>query len=165
MKIEVDLNDILGDENGVETLQESVRRQVIEALTRNIREGVQKQITTETARVINEELQAAIRERMPAIVDDLLNAEYRSVDRWGDQAKEPTTFRAELVKAIHEQMVYKPARYENEKSTFTKAVDAVVGAKMEEFRAAYIRQVDAQFVADAMKYASDKLTERLGIKK
>lgn len=29
MKIEIDLNDILGDEYGGETLQESARRQVI----------------------------------------------------------------------------------------------------------------------------------------
>ena len=54
MKVEIDLNDILGDEYGAETLQESVRRQVIDNLTLVIKEGVEKKIEAEVARVINQ---------------------------------------------------------------------------------------------------------------
>lgn len=36
MKIEIDLNEILGDETGVETLADSVRRQVTDKLSREI---------------------------------------------------------------------------------------------------------------------------------
>jgi hypothetical protein len=124
MKIEIGPNDILGDEYGTETLQESVRRQVIENLTRTIKGGIGKKIDIEVARILNEELQKVITEKMPAIVDDVLSAEYIPVDRWGGSKGTPTTFRAELVKAINEQMQYKPARYDSDKNAFTRAVDA-----------------------------------------
>jgi len=44
MKIEIDLNDILGDETGAETLQDSIKRQVIEKFTREIKAGISKRI-------------------------------------------------------------------------------------------------------------------------
>jgi hypothetical protein len=53
MKIEIDLNDILGDEWGTETLADSVRRQVVEKLTQTVKEGVAKKIDHEVSRVIN----------------------------------------------------------------------------------------------------------------
>jgi hypothetical protein len=101
---------------------------------------------------------------MPGIINDLLSAEYVSIDRWGDRQDKPTTFRKELVKSIHEQMVYKKAQYDSDKNAFTKAVDEVVAEKIKEFKADFVKQVDAQFVAEAMAFATAKLKERLGVK-
>ena len=103
MKIEIDLNEILGDENGVETLQESVRRKVIESLEKSIKAGVQRQIGKATTRVIDETLRAAVTDRMPAILDEILTSEYVPVNRYGERAG-PTTFKKELVREINEQM-------------------------------------------------------------
>jgi len=164
MKVEIDLNDILGDKYGAETLQESVRRQVIESLTNTIKEGVGKQIDTEVSRILNDEIRTAVKSRMDEIVADLLNAEYVTCDRYGDRSRTPTTFRKELVKAIHEQMAYKKADSDWHKNAFTKAVDDVISDNVSQFKAEFSKKVDAQFVADCMKHAATKLQERLGVK-
>lgn len=164
MKIEIDLNDILGDENGVETLQESVWRQCIETLTRDIQSGVTKRINDETTRILNDELQKAVVERMPTIVEDVMTTEYTPVDRYGSRERRSTTFRAEIIAAIADQMIYKPARYDSDKTVFTKAVDAAVAEKLAQFKADYNKAVDAQFTAAALEYAAQKLREKLGIK-
>lgn len=163
MKIEIDLNDILGDENGAETLQESVRRQVVDSLSTSIRKGVQSRINEETTRIMNEELQKVLIEQMPALVDDVMNTAYTPVSSYG-QRSEPTTFRNELVKAIGSNMVYKKAQYDSDKSAFTKAVDAVIGEQVAAFKKSFDAMVDAEFKRDALTYAVTKLSERLNIK-
>lgn len=163
MKVEIDLNDIMGDEYGAETLQESIRRHVVESLTKTIKEGVGRQIEIEVARILKEEISAAVKGRMGEIVADLLDAEYVTCDRYGDRSRTPTTFRKELVKAIHEQMKYVKAD-DWHKNAFTKAVDDTVGENVKEFKAEFSKRVDAQFVAECMKHATANLQERLGIK-
>lgn len=166
MKIEIDLNDIFGgDEEGRgETMQESIQRQVIEAVTRDVKAALKKRIDEETSRAINDALQAAVKDQMPALVDDLMNAEFQPVDRYGSRSA-ATTFRAELIKAIHENMVYKKTQYNSDASAFTKAVDAVISANVNKFQQEFNREVDAQFVAQAMAFATEKLRERLNLPK
>lgn len=164
MKIEIDLNDILGDEYGSETLQESVRRQVIDNLTKTLEIGVGKKIDTEINALINEEIKTAITAKMPEIFDDLLNAEYNVVDRYGDRQKEKTTIRKELVKIISEQMVYSKKSYDSDKNVFTRAVDKCLEEHLSAFRSEFNRQIDTQFVAEAMAFATKKMQERLGVK-
>lgn len=161
MKIEIDLNDILGDEYGAETLQDSVHRQVVESLTKTIKEGVGKKIDHEVSRVISEEIRAAVTVQMPRIVEDLLSAEYVAIDRWGSRGSEPTTFRKELVKSINAEMVYSKQEYDSKKNAFSLAVDQVIAARTADFKAEFNKQVDAKFIADAMAFATAKLKERL----
>lgn len=61
MKIEIDLNQILGDESGVETLQESVRRQVVEKLSYEVRQNIAKKIDAEVAVCINESIKEGLK--------------------------------------------------------------------------------------------------------
>jgi hypothetical protein len=164
MKIEIDLNDILGDEEGVETLADSVRRQVIDKLTKTIKDGIQNQLDREVSRVIREGMEEAVKTQMPALIDDLMNATYKPVDTWGSRS-EPTTFRAELIKAIHAQMTYKKEEYESRRNAFTTAVDSVIATKVAQFKAGFDSTVDAKFVAEAMAYATEKLAQRLNVKK
>jgi uncharacterized protein HemY len=163
MKIEIDLNDILGDEDGVETLQESVRRQVITTLTEQVKSGLKRQIEEETTKVINETLRAALKDRMPGLVDEVMMAEYTPVSRYGEKSA-PTTFKSELVKAISGEFVYRKTQYSSDQNAFTKAVEAVIAENMKAFKADFDKQVNAQFTAEAMAYAATKLRERLGVK-
>ncbi len=164
MKIEIDLNEILGDEYGsTETLQESIQRQIIESLTKKIQDGVKKQVDNEVSRVITEEIAVAVKSQMPEIVSNLMNAEYLAVDRWGDSTNKTTTFRAELVKAIHEQMVYKRTQYESDKNTFTKAVDSVIQENMKSFQTEFNKLVTDEFSKGAMEYARTTLAKKLGL--
>lgn len=162
MKIEIDLNEILGDESGVETLQDSVRRQVVDSLTAAIRKNVKTEIEQAVAVTITTEIQAFIKAEMPGLLTELLVTEYTPVGRYGEKST-PTTFRAELVKSITESMVYKRGQYESDKNVFTKAVDAVVSENVNAFKADFQKQVDANFTDEALQYATSALKKKLGI--
>lgn len=163
MKIEIDLDDILGDEYGTETMQESIRRQVIDGITSTLKTGVLKKIDLAVDQMIGSEITDALKARMPALIDDVMNAEYIPVTSWGERGK-PTTFRSALVAKVNEEMVYKKANYESDKNTFTKAVDAVVGENVKKFKEEFNKKIDADFTNEALAYAADALKKRLGIK-
>lgn len=161
-KIEIDLNDILGDEYGTESLQESVRRQVVDKVTSLVSETTAKRINDEIAKVMDEEIRKAVQIQMPAIVNDLVSQEYTPLDRYGSKGQ-PTTFRAELVKAVLEQMVYKKTQYSSDENVFTKAVNSIVNEKVNEFKKDFLEKINSNFVADTMKYALDTLRNKLDI--
>lgn len=162
MKIEIDLNDILGDNSGVETLQDSIRQQVVDSFTATIRKSVNTEIEQAVSKTITTEIQTFIKAEMPALMAELLVTEYTPVGRYGEQSK-PTTFRAELVKSITENMVYKRGQYESDKNVFTKAVDAVVSESVNAFKADFHKQVDANYTAEVMALATAALKKKLGI--
>jgi hypothetical protein len=162
MKIEIDLNDILGDESGAETLQESVRRQVIDSVTANIKKGVGDKIDAAISKTISAGIKEYLDVEMPTLLASIMDAEYTPVDRYGDRDKR-TSFRKELIRSISENMVYKKQTYSSDKNTFTKAVDEVIEENMKLFRADFGKHVDAQFTAAAMQYATDTLKKKLGI--
>jgi hypothetical protein len=163
MKIEIDLNDILGDEYGAETLQESVKRQVISNLTSTLSQSVRKKIDDETRQVIDEEIRKAVAIQMPDLISNLMETEYVPVSRYGETAQS-TTFRKELVKEINEQMKYVKMNWDSEKNAFSKAVDDVVSENVKTFKAEFGRQVNSQFLSEAYSYAAKVLAERAGIK-
>jgi hypothetical protein len=163
MKIEIDLNDILGDENGAETLQDSVRRQVVEHVTQTIRKGVGEKIDAAVSQTISAGIKEYLDGEMPNLMANLMDSEYLPVDRYGDRNK-PTTFRKELIRSITENMQYKKTNYSSDRNAFTKAVDEVIEENVKLFKADFSKQVNAQFTAAAMQYAVNTLKEKLGIK-
>lgn len=165
MKIEIDLNEILGDESGVETLQESVRRQVIEKLSRQIQDGIGNRIDNKISEIINVTIKKSMEELTPSLIGDLMNAEYTPVDRWGSRKDGgPTTFRKELVRSINEEMIYKKASYESDKNTFTKAVDSVVLENVNKLKIGFDKLVNEMFTQACFDYAKNALQKKLGVK-
>jgi len=163
MKIEIDLDEILGDESGAETLQESVRRQVVESIVANMKLGIGKKIDIEVSKAINDEIKKALAEQMPTIINDLMDKEFQSVNRWGDPEGHMTTFRKALLKSINEEMVYKNTSYSSERNAFTNAVNSLVESKVNDFKKDFNKKVDEGFINDAMTYALNKLKERLKV--
>jgi hypothetical protein len=164
MKFEIDLNEILGDEYGnMESLAESIRRQVIENLTEKTKGGIKKQIDEEVAKVLADELKLAVKEKIPGLISDLLVAEYRPVDRYGDLAKEPTTFRKELVKEITSQMVYKKTSYSSDRNVFTAAVDSVIAENVKAMQQAFDKTIIEMFQKEAFDYATKQMAKKLGL--
>ena len=164
MKFEIDLNDIFSDEYGSETIQESVRRQVVEKMTEVVSKGVAKKIDIVINEAITKELESALKEKMPLLIDDLMNTEYAMVDRWGDVGSK-TTFRKELIKSIQDQMKYTPKNYDSDKNNFTRSVDATVKETMQQFASDYKQTVDKLFTQEALNYAQNSLKQKLGIEK
>jgi membrane-associated HD superfamily phosphohydrolase len=162
MKIEIDLDDILGDENGTETLQESVRRQVITAVSANVKKGIGEKIDRAISETITNNIQTFLKDQMPLLLGDLMDAEYAPVGRYGDKEK-PTSFRKQMLKTIEENMVYKKDNYSSDTNAFTRAVDDVIEQHMKLFKADFNKKVDADFTAAAMQYATEALKKKLGI--
>jgi hypothetical protein len=166
MKIEIDLNDIFGDpENGVESIQDSVKRQVISALTEIVQKGIRSQIDQEVATVISETIKTNIQSLTPKLFDDLMSAEYTPVDRYGDRERgKTTTFRKEMVKKINEEMVYKKTTYDSDKNAFTKAVDSVLSEQVASFKKQYNSLLNEMFTKECFAYAQFELQRKLGVK-
>ncbi len=162
MKIEIDLNDILGDEYGAETLQESVRRQVIDSVSATVKKGVGDRIDKAVSETISQNLNIYLQKELPALCASIMEAEYTPISDYGSKG-EPTTLRKSLLKTITSSMVYKPTTYSSDKNAFTKAVDAVVESQLAIFKADFNKTVDATFTAAAMQYATHTLKKKLGI--
>ncbi len=164
MKIEINLDDVFLDENGdpSETLEDAVRRQIIEKLTGESRDRIFKRVDAEIGRILTEQIESAIAEKMPSIIDDLMSATYTPVGRYGERGA-PTTFREQLIASITSNMTYAPKTFSHDENAFTKAVKSIVDAKTSEIRKAILEQVDANFRADAIKFAVAELSKRLGL--
>lgn len=166
MKIEIDLDDIFRDDEGnpEESLESSVRRQVLDRLSGDLRKRLFVRLDEELATIMREQLSAVMVERMPALVDDIMNATYTPVSSYG-QRSEPTTFRDEIIKSIGANMKYEPKNYSSDENAFTKAVKSVVEAKTGEIKKELLAQVDTKFRADAIGFAVTELSKRLGLTK
>jgi len=166
MKIEIDLDNIFRDDDGnpEESLEESVRRQVISRLTEDYRKRLFQRFDTELGDIMREQISKVMEAQMPVFVDDILNAEYRPVGRYGERG-EPTTFRAEIIRSIGEQMTYQPKDYSHQENAFTKAVKSIVELKTNEVKKHITEQVDTKFKQDAITFAVRQLADRLGLNK
>lgn len=162
MKIEIDLNDILGDEFGAETLQESIKRQVISNMTEYVKKGVKAKLDEEVHIAINKAIKDALVEKMPTIIDDIINVEYVPVDRYGSRS-EKTSFREQLIKSIHENMTYKKVTYDSDKNYFTSAVDSIIKEQMLIISKQYKELVDAELGKKAFELAITTLRTKLGL--
>lgn len=165
MKIEVNLNDIFCDEDGIpsETMQESVERQVVSYLSKKLEGGIGKQIDAEVSRIISTKLQELADKMLPKLAEDMINAEYQTVGQYGHVGT-PTTFRQELVKVVQRNLVYKKERYENDRNVFTKAVDGVISENMKLFKEDFNKLVSAELRKEALEYAIRSLKKSLGFK-
>ena len=164
MKLEIDLHQLLQDEYGSsESLSESVHRQIVEQLSATLKEGIDKRVNAEIATLINERIKSVVETQMPSLVEQLMNAEYHQVDRWGETSKETTTVRKELVKAIQGEMQYKPKQYKSDQNAFTRAVDGAVEEHLKIFKKDFDTKIVELFQKEAFDYAVNKMAERLGL--
>ena len=166
MKIEIDLENVFRDEDGCpeESLEESVRRQVISRLTEDYRKKLFDRFDLELGKIMRDQIETVMADRMPGFVDDILDAEYIPVTRYGER-QPVTTFRAEIIEAIAKNLKYEPKNYSSDENAFTRAVKSVVEAKTSEIKKGLIEEIDTKFRADAIGFAVQQLSERLGLNK
>jgi len=165
MKIEIDLKDILLDEDyGPESMQDSIRRQVIANIEKTVVSGIGKKIDIEIAKAIDDKIKKSLDEIMPSLINEIIDAEYFPVSNYGDRAKEPTTFRKQLIKCVTENMVYKNSGYSSDRNAFTNAVNAVLDEKIKMFQKEFNSLVDKEYVEKTKEFAAKTLKEKLGFK-
>lgn len=164
MKIEIDLKDIMHDEDfGSETMAESIKRQVVANIEKKLSDGISKKIDAEVSKAIDEQIKKSLDEIRPSLISEILDAEYVSVDRWGDRTKEPTTFRKQLIKSVNENLVYQRSHNSYDRNTFTKAVDEVLSLQVQSFKKQFDEIITKEYVAETKAYAVRVLKEKLGI--
>ena len=166
MKIEIDLDDIFRDEDGnpEESLQDSIRRQVISKMEGDLRKRLFSRMDEELSRIMSAQINAVMTEQMPSLIDDIMNKPYTPIGRYGERS-EPTTFRDELVKMVVENMKYQPKDYSSSENAFTKAVKSIVELKTKAVQDEITKTVDVKFKEDAIRFAVERLSDRLGLKK
>jgi hypothetical protein len=165
VKIEIDLNDIFRDDEGPdESLEESVRRQVLDKLSGDLRKRLFERLDVELAAVMKEQVSAVVTEQMPDLINGIMNVTYTPVSSYGVRG-EPTTFRDEIIKSIGANMKYEPKNYSSDENAFTRAVKSIVDVKTNEIKKELLGQVDAKFRQDAMSFAVTELSKMLGLKK
>ena len=164
MKIELDLEDILiGEFGDKQSLAETIKDGIVENLTKTLQKGITDRITTEISNVIDAEIKLVVAEQMPSLLTELIDKEYRVVDKWGEH-KETITIRNQLIKTLTDQMVYAPKNYNSDKNFFTRNVDVLVSESMDKFKKEYDSKVNEIFVKEALEYATNKLKKTLNLK-
>lgn len=164
-KVEIDLNDILGDECGAETLEDSIRRQVIEKISGEIKSGISKKIDIAVAEIINTTLKEEVGKRLPEFFEGLMSQEYFPVDRYGDHSKTSTTFKKEVLRTIQESMVYKKNSngYSNELNIFTRTVDDFLKETVAGLQKEWRETLDKKLAEESLKAAVTYIKNKLGI--
>lgn len=166
MKLEIDLNDIFrDDETGeiAESLEEAIRRQVVDSLTNKFRERVQRQVDLDVSKYVEEATRKALGDKLPGLIEDILNYEYTPVNKYGVKEQASTTFRQEIIKAISDQMIYSPKTYASDENAFTKSVRSIVAAQNAALRKEFEDKIDANFRKDALAWATTELAKRVGL--
>lgn len=164
MKIEIDLKDILFDEDyGPETMQESIKRQVVSNIEMKMLAGIEKKIDLEVSKAIDEQIKKSLDEIRPCLIKEILETEYISIDQYGQRSKEPTTFKKQLIKAVNETMVYKKTSYSSDRNAFTNAVDEVLTQQAAQFKKHFDEIITNEYVKETKSYAVKVLKEKLGI--
>lgn len=166
MKIEIDLDDVFRDDNGEagETMQEAVRRQIVQRLTEDYRKRLFSRFDVELTSIMQGQIAEVMKTKMPDMIDDIMNAKYTPVSSFGSRG-ETTTFRDEIIKSVAANMVYAPKSYSSEENVFTRAVKSIVELKTDEIKKAITAQVDTKFRTDAITFAVQELSKRLGLTK
>ncbi len=167
MKIEVDLNDILSEEFGPpETLAESIKRQIVQELKNEIQSNIKNTLSDQISKLLDETAKVEVAKVMPGFIAGLLDYEYTPTDRYGSRSK-ATTFRAEVLKKITEEMEYKPEKdsyyREARENAFTKAVRSIIEAQTKLFQESFNQTVTKEFTATTVKLVTDELRKKFSI--
>lgn len=162
--IELDIEEILRGEfgDGGESIARVIMRQIIESATSDIEEQVQSVIREEISSRVAEAVQSTTAEVVQQVAKELLDTEYTPIDRWGDK-KKATTLREQLHSQLTEQCAFEKRSNSYDQNAYTRAVIAAAESKMKEFQAEFSRQVDGEFVRNAINHATTELKKKLGV--
>ena len=163
MKIEIDLNDILSDEDGAESLRDSVRRQVVEAIVKRVSRGLDDRIDKAVSETITANLNEQSANKMPTRIENLLDQEDRSISGWGELGP-ATTIRNEMAKAIKDACRFDPQTYSSRDNAFTKVLSDAIHKHVYDCKNIIDSTYTTQLAKEAMEHAQKTLAARLGIK-
>ena len=156
MQIIINTAEMLGDET---TIRDEVIEQVSSALIKSFREQV--------ANAVSEILDKHVTETAKSVLEEIAKAHLDTVitptNEYGKQGT-PYTLRNKLAEIVASQCVYKAARYDGGKNTFSRTVDSVIETEMGKFKKEFNSLVNTLLVKNCLEEAQAKLRAACGIK-
>lgn len=165
MKIQIDLNDIFQEEGYTESLNESIRRQVIDAVKADSLRRVGEMIKEEMAKVIHEQVSEQVKLIAPKLCNELVDLEYQPITSYGSKDGGPTTMRKKFIEELKKEFVYKPnTPYPSDMNAFTKAIKQTVEQVASEARKDMSNKINQELLNSAYVAALEKIKEMLRVK-
>ena len=144
-------------------MNESIRRQVVEAVVKRTKGGLDARIDKAVNETIATTLSAVLKEKLPVLIESMLDQEFQPVSEWG-KITPKTTIRNVIAETLRLQCVFEPKYSSCTESAYTKTIRDLVRSQMNEFQKQFDKDVSAQFTQEAMAYAKKALADKLGVK-
>lgn len=173
IQIEIDLDDILyertydGDYREIETVKESVERQlkqgIIDEIKKSYLKEFKEQLFHDVMSEIKTEYMTLAKTKVPEMLEDALTRKYEIVDRWGSKSSY-TSFMEEFVKSLTAQMKYESKSWDSDKNTFTKAVDSTVDEMVKQWKDDFNKHIRENVLKDCYSEALDKVAKAFNVR-
>ncbi len=162
MKIDIDLSEIFTDEESGD-LDISIRNLIIDTVTAKIYTKIEKDISLKVSGILEKGIKEKLDSFLAELIPSLMDYEFQETERYG-AAKEKTTVKNRILKALQDSCNFEDKRYSSECNAFTKAMKAIIEKQIKLYTPQFDKEINAMFVKEAMEYAQTKLKEKLGIK-
>lgn len=173
VSIEIDLDDILyertydGDYEQIETIKESVERQlkqgIIEEIKKSYLKDFKDQLFHDVMSEIKTEYLTLAKTKVPEMLEDALTRKYERVDRWGSKYEE-SSFLDQFVSELNKQLKYEKTSYSSDKNMFTKLVDQSIEQLTRDWKSDFDKHIKDQVLKDAYTYALDKVAKAFNVR-
>lgn len=161
MELKINLNGIFSDPEGL-TINEAIERTIIDESVQRVCNSVSKDIKDQLNKILSETIKSKVTEFLDNVMPTLMDYEFTETTSWGEK-KSIYTVRNRILKALDENMQYKPTSYRSDRNKFTEVVDSLVEEKFNKMKNDFNKLVDQKFTNDCLTYAEKKLKERLNI--
>jgi len=153
MKIEIETDDFLGDEN-------TVRDEVVNRITDSLLSKSSKLIQE----TIEEALTKIIVKQLGDIVKMHLDTEFTEINSYGKVSK-PTTVRNKIASILQKECVFKNTSYSSDQTAFTKAIKQTIETEVQKFKKEYTSLVNAKLLQECLDEAVKTLKKAFNIKR
>lgn len=173
IQIEIDLDDILyertydGDYREIETVKESVERQlkqgIIDEIKKSYLKEFKEQLFHDVMSEIKTEYMTLAKTKVPEMLEDALTRKYEIQDKWGGKSL-TTCFMDEFVNELNKQLKYEKRSYDSDKNRFTKLVDNTIEQLTNQWKSDFDAHIKDQVLRDAYTYALDKVARAFNVR-
>lgn len=161
MKIDLDLSEIFSE--GGEDVNSSVKDMIINVVSEKIYNLIERGIRDKISNILEKEMTERVKKELDVLIPSIMDYEFMETSSYG-RTWPKITVKNRILMSIEKECVWRDGTYDSDKSAFTKVLKDIVAKRMQEFKPAFDKEVNAMFVKEALDYAQKKLCERLGIK-
>ena len=156
MKIEIETNDFLGDED-------TIRNEVIDQIANMFMTKIGDEAENFIQQSIKESLSIVIEKQLTEIVKMHLDTEFIEKNQYG-KTSGSTTVRNKIADILQKECVFKDTTYSSDQTIFTKIVKHTIEGEMQKFKKGYTSMVNTKLMQECLDMATKTLKKACGIK-